>query len=262
MIKCAGANANRTAEGSARDLQECCAARTRGDGGLGARESVLPELRHNDLRPSTGKRSCVDYLCSHCQTTFQLKSQSRAFSLRIVDAAYESMVRAIRENRTPALFALHYSVPKWEVENVIVIPDFAFPLSAIERRPPLSATARRAGWVGCNIRLDAIPDDAKIRVVVSGVPVSRGAVRRQYTRVKPLAKLDVEQRGWTLDVLNVVRSLGTDRFSLSDVYRHVGALSRLHPRNRHVRDKIRQQLQVLRDLGLLTFLGGGQYRIL
>ena len=31
--------------------------------------------------------------------------------------------------------------------------------------------------------------------------------------------------------------------------------------NRHVRPKIRQQLQVLRDLGLLDFLGGGSYRL-
>ena len=31
--------------------------------------------------------------------------------------------------------------------------------------------------------------------------------------------------------------------------------------NAHVRDKIRQQLQVLRDLGLLTFLGSGFYRL-
>jgi len=29
----------------------------------------------------------------------------------------------------------------------------------------------------------------------------------------------------------------------------------------HVRDKIRQQLQVLRDLGLLDFLGSGSYRL-
>jgi len=28
-----------------------------------------------------------------------------------------------------------------------------------------------------------------------------------------------------------------------------------------VRDKIRQQLQLLRDLGLLEFLGGGDYRL-
>ncbi|MBZ5564268.1 MAG: hypothetical protein LAP13_17830 [Acidobacteriia bacterium] len=35
---------------------------------------------------------------------------------------------------------------------------------------------------------------------------------------------------------------------------------RLHPDNLHVRDKIRQQLQRLRDLGLVEFLGGGKYR--
>jgi hypothetical protein len=32
--------------------------------------------------------------------------------------------------------------------------------------------------------------------------------------------------------------------------------------NAHVRDKIRQQLQVLRNLGLLTFLGSASYRLI
>jgi type II restriction enzyme len=50
-------------------------------------------------------------------------------------------------------------------------------------------------------------------------------------------------------------------FTLADVYAHVGSLAKLHLNNRHVRDKIRQQLQVLRDLGLLTFLGSGSYRL-
>jgi len=35
----------------------------------------------------------------------------------------------------------------------------------------------------------------------------------------------------------------------------------LYPQNAHVRDKIRQQLQVLRDLRLLEFLGSGSYRL-
>ncbi|MBI5242579.1 MAG: hypothetical protein HY922_02705 [Elusimicrobia bacterium] len=38
-------------------------------------------------------------------------------------------------------------------------------------------------------------------------------------------------------------------------------LSELHPNNRHVRPKIRQQLQVLRDLGFVAFLGRGRYRL-
>jgi type II restriction enzyme len=36
----------------------------------------------------------------------------------------------------------------------------------------------------------------------------------------------------------------------------------LHPLNRNIRPKIRQQLQVMRDHGVLEFLGQGRYRIL
>jgi len=46
-----------------------------------------------------------------------------------------------------------------------------------------------------------------------------------------------------------------------DVYAHADVLAKLHPNNAHVRDKIRQQLQVLRDLGLLEFLAPGPYRL-
>jgi hypothetical protein len=76
----------------------------------------------------------------------------------------------------------------------------------------------------------------------------------------PLRKLKIDARGWTLDVLNVVRALNKNEFTLEDVYSFAGHLAKLHPANRHVRDKIRQQLQVLRDLGWVEFLGGGRYR--
>jgi type II restriction enzyme len=64
-----------------------------------------------------------------------------------------------------------------------------------------------------------------------------------------------------LDVLQVVQSLNKTDFLLSDVYAHENELAKLHPNNSHVRDKIHQQLQVLRDLGLLKFLGSGYYRL-
>lgn len=95
-------------------------------------------------------------------------------------------------------------------------------------------------------------------------------MRESYRRLRPLEELNVEKRGWTLDVLQVVQSLGGGRakaaplhriFSLAEVYAHADELAKLHPANRHVLDKIRQQLQVLRDLGLLTFLGGGSYQL-
>jgi len=82
-----------------------------------------------------------------------------------------------------------------------------------------------------------------------------------FNSVCPLEKLDIEKRGWTLDVLNAVRSLKKKEFVLSEVYDRADRLAELHPQNHHIQDKIRQQLQVLRDLDLLEFLGDGFYRL-
>lgn len=213
------------------------------------------------LEPSPPNTPAIDFECPKCRIRFQLKSQSRAFGSRVVDSAYAKMVREIQENRTPNLLALHYNLDGWKVANLLLIPSFAFPISAIEKRKPLAATARRAGWVGCNILLGAIPQDARIPVIADGVPVPARQVREQYARIRPLNALRPEQRGWTLDVLNAVRSLQKREFSLADVYALDQELSGLHPANRHVRPKIRQQLQVLRDFDLLEFLGAGTYRL-
>ncbi|PYT50880.1 MAG: hypothetical protein DMG44_05085 [Acidobacteria bacterium] len=132
---------------------------------------------------------------------------------------------------------------------------------ATSTRASRSPTARRAGWVGCNILLDKIPVHARISVVNEGTPQTSQQVRASYNRLRPLEKLQVEKRGWTLDVLQVVQTLDKMEFTLADVYGHADALAKLHPNNAHVRDKIRQQLQVLRDLGLLEFLGSGSYRL-
>ena len=59
----------------------------------------------------------------------------------------------------------------------------------------------------------------------------------------------------------MVRGLDAERFSLADAYDQEDELQKLHPHNRNVRPKIRQQLQRLRDLGLIEFLGGGTYRL-
>ena len=205
--------------------------------------------------------AAIDFVCPVCKSAFQLKSQSKPIGAKIVDAAYSAMKRAILEDRTPNLFVLHYDLSAWSVRTVVLIPKFAFALSAIERRNPLASTARRAGWVGCNILLSQIPSDARIPVVVQGVPCPPSEVRRAYQRLRPLENLEVEKRGWTLDVLEVVRSLGKAEFTLGDMYSHAETLAKRRPHNAHIHDKIRQQLQILRDLGLLIFLGRGSYRL-
>ena len=80
-------------------------------------------------------------------------------------------------------------------------------------------------------------------------------------RSKRLKKSSIPKRGWTLDVLNIVRRLGKPEFTNEEVYAFTRELEKLHPDNRHVRDKIRQQLQVLRDAKLLLHVSSGVWRL-
>ncbi len=227
----------------------------------GALNFFCPACESPRLQSAAQGTAAIDYVCPMCDSPFQLKSQSKPLRSKIVDAAHSEMKRAILEDRTPNLFVLHYDLDTWAVRTVLLVPHFAFTLSTLETRPPLAPTARRAGWVGCNILLDKIPLHARISVVSEGSPHTPREVRRSFNRLRPLEKLQVEKRGWTLNVLQVVQSLGKMEFTLADVYAHTHDLAKLHPNNAHVRDKIRQQLQVLRDLGLLEFLGSGSYRL-
>ena len=66
--------------------------------------------------------------------------------------------------------------------------------------------------------------------------------------------------GWRLDIFNAVSSVQGNLFKLENIYAQKQHLQKLHPENRNIKPKIRQQLQELRDLGLIEFLGGGVYR--
>ena len=66
---------------------------------------------------------------------------------------------------------------------------------------------------------------------------------------------------WLIEVMKCVESIGRREFEIDDVYAFANQLSLLYPRNRHVKEKIRQQLQVLRDQGFLDFASRGSYRL-
>jgi type II restriction enzyme len=186
----------------------------------------MPVTAAQRLSPKYRRRRV---LLPKLQLAVPAQSQSKPLGSKIVDAAYSEMKHAIQEDRTPNLYVLHYDLTAWAVRTVILVPHFAFALSAVECRPPLGPTARRAGWVGCNILLNKIPKDARIPIVASGKFRPAAEVRRAYQRLRPLEKLNVQRRGWTLDVLNVLRSLDRKEFSLSDVYAHTDDLQSFIP---------------------------------
>ena len=219
-----------------------------------------PACTSNNLDKTRAGTEVVDFLCSRCDSQFQLKATSKLIGRKIVDAAYDGMMRAIVENRLPHFLLLSYDNFKATVNDLLLIPGFCFSASAIEARKPLKPTARRAGWVGCNIILDLVPPEGRIKIVHSGNIVPKIAVRKDFRNVEPLADFSSKKRGWTLDVLTVLRSLSKREFTIDEAYSFDKVLSQRHPENRHVRAKIRQQLQILRDLGYLKFVRRGQYR--
>nr|WP_244200117.1 hypothetical protein [Flavobacterium limicola] len=49
-------------------------------------------------------------------------------------------------------------------------------------------------------------------------------------------------------------------FTLDELYTFENKLKIKYPNNNHIKDKIRQQLQFLRDKGLIEFNGRGNYK--
>ena len=224
------------------------------------RELYCAACASNRLSPARANTPAIDFVCPECEQSFQLKSLKTWNPRKIPDAAYDSMVRAIRADKTPNLLVLQYS-PDWLVLNLLLIPRMFFSESTLEKRTPLSSRARRAGWVGCNILLGQIPEDGKITMVRNSSPTPESQVRDEFSRVRRLAEVPPSLRGWTVDVLNAIRGLGKSQFSLRELYECESPLKVLHPRNRNVRPKIRQQLQILRDLGLIEFTTPGNYAL-
>ena len=201
-----------------------------------------------------------DFLCPKCVERYQLKSQNHELGGKVLGANYQKMLDAILGNRTPNFFLLHYQTPEWIVRNLLVIPRFAISPSVIIKRKALSATARRSNWTGYLLDIGLVPASAKIPLVINGSVVDRSEVREQYVRISRIQNLKPESRGWTLDVLRCVELLPGETFTNDEAYGFVPDLAGLYPGNHHIKDKIRQQLQVLRDRGLLKPIGRGVWR--
>ncbi len=213
------------------------------------------------LMPYPANRPVADFHCVECCDQYELKSQSSAFGRKVADGAYYTKIERLKSDISPNLILLQYSREHRRVENLTVVPRYFFVLEAIERRPPLRSTARRAGWVGSNILLDRIPASGQISVIRSGLVRDRREVIEEWNRLRFIEERRGEARGWLLEVMRCVQKIGTPEFTLANVYQFERELSLNFPLNNNIRPKIRQQLQVLRDGGYLEFLGNGSYRI-
>ncbi len=217
--------------------------------------SCLKQLKH--ARPNA---KVLDFTCYDCSYDFELKSKKGAFGKKINDGAYDSMLQRLASDNSPHFFFLNYS-PEYKVQNLIAVPSYFIQSSAVEKRKQLSSLAKRAGWVGCNIITSEIAEAGKIKIIDNFSIVDREKVRRKWLQTKFLQNSEsIESRSWAVDVLRCIELLKTTDFTLNQLYQFEHDLAKRHPRNNHIKDKIRQQLQFLRDKGIVEFLSPGFYR--
>ncbi len=226
-----------------------------------ARNMFCPVCGAPILGHYEANKPVADFFCEDCKSDFELKSKeskTATISNKISDGAYATMIDRITSLRNPHLFVMTYA--DWAVNNMILIPNYFFVPDIIEKRPPLKETARRAGWVGCNIEIGNIPESGKIYIVRNSCEEDKSKVIDSYQRIQSLRTSKIDSRGWLLDVLRCVERIPADNFCLDEVYAFADELQKKHPDNNFVQDKIRQQLQYLRDKGFLQFVSRGKYR--
>lgn len=214
------------------------------------------------LRQFDNNSPVADFYCETCFEEYELKSKNGAMGKKIVDGAYETMIERLTSDNNPNFFFLSYDNATLAIRNFLTIPKYFFVPDIIERRKALSATARRAGWVGCNIVMSNIPDFGKIFYVQNGVAIGKNKVLDRWSQTEFIKETrDIEAKGWILDVLLCIERIKKEEFTLDEVYAFEGYLQAKHPLNNNVKPKIRQQLQFLRDRGLIEFVGRGRYRM-
>ncbi|MCD7928652.1 MAG: restriction endonuclease [Clostridiales bacterium] len=205
-------------------------------------------------------RAVADFYCPNCKNQFEQKSKNGPFGAKIADGAYSTFIQRINSNDNPDFLLMSYSLEKMTVESMVFVPKFFFVPELVEKRKPLSENARRAGWVGCNILFEKIPIQGRISIIENQIPLDKDDVLHRVSQAQKIRTNDISARGWLLDTLNCVNSIESNVFTLKMVYQFEEELAAKHPNNHNIRAKLRQQLQQLRDRGVIAFLGNGYYR--
>ncbi len=218
--------------------------------------------------PSCGKqissyennKPVADFYCSKCSEDYELKSKKDTIGRKIVDGAYTTMIERLKSDSNPNFFFLNYNKNNFKVNNFIVIPKHFFIPEIIEKRKPLSATARRAGWTGCNILLDTIPSSGKIFYIKNSEIQSKDKILEEWNKTSFLKDTNnINSKGWLLDTIKCIEKIDKKDFTLNDMYEFEKILRIKYPKNNNIQAKIRQQLQILRDKNYLKFTSRGKY---
>ena len=209
-------------------------------------ETVLTQQPNNN--------KAWDFFCATCKTEFELKSKKDTLGWKINDWAYSSMIDKIENNLQPNFFFLSYTW-SYTIKDLLLLPKHFFTQEIIEKRAPLAAQAQRAGRIWCNILFSNLPETWKIYIVKNGQVKDKKEVKEQWKKWTFLEKQTLLTSKWRiLDTMKCIDKIPDKEFSLRQLYAFEPELSQKYTNNEHIKDKLRQQLQLLRDKWIIQFL--------
>lgn len=221
--------------------------------------SYCPSCGELPLMEFDNNKPVADFFCNKCSEEFELKSKRGKLTGKITDGAYSTMIERINSENNPNFFFLTYS-KDFLVNDFLIIPKQFFTSEIIIKRNPLKETAKRAGWIGCNIDISKIADAGKVFVIKNAKAINPEIVKQSFHKTLFLRTKDKDAKGWILDIMNCVDLIKKESFELEDVYKFEHKLKLKYPNNNYIKDKIRQQLQLLRDKSIVEFVGRGRYK--
>lgn len=227
------------------------------------RSIFCPNCGTKNVTPHINNKPVADFFCSSCNEDYELKSKEGKIGNKIVDGAYATMIDRLNSSSNPNFFMLSYDKNFYIIKDFFCVPKHFFSPNLIEKRSPLAATAKRAGWIGCNLLLGHIPESGKVYYVRNGVVLPVSEVLYKWNKTLFLReKTEFTTKGWILDIMRILEKIGKPDFTLEDIYEFENELAALHPENSHIKEKIRQQLQILRDKNYIKFVARGKYHLI
>lgn len=221
-----------------------------------------PACGNYPLTKFPNNKPIADFHCEKCGEQFELKSKKKRNYVdnRIACGGYQAMMKRIQSDNNPNFLLLSYTRldSDYHVQELTLIPKHFISKQMII--PRSKGLPNRPNYIMCSLSLKELPASGKITLIRQGQWCGKKEeVLAQWRENLFLRDQKTETRGWLLAVKMCLDKL-PENFTLAQVYEFELILSKYFPENHHVKEKIRQQLQLLRDKGVIEFLGKGKYR--
>jgi type II restriction enzyme len=209
------------------------------------------------LRANTPFR---DFECPSCTEPFELKSKRNGIPASILGGSAAAYQRAFDEGRVPSFLVLAYSRESRQVTDLIGFNRALLsPLALMKRVKPLARPGSQPYYM-CSLNTQSVPECGKIPIVRNGFSRPQKFVRESWDRFRFLRlRSTSEDSAWSRDILACIAQLPGREFTVGELFAFASGLQEQHPNNHHIREKIRQQLQILCAQRVIRRISPGVY---